>query len=71
MGDSKLVSRAPGTLRVTHVRATEWLVPLISNLDTCRGHVCEEDWASEQALEPEGVGPWGRDGLPGVGWGAL
>lgn len=41
--------------------------PLISNLDTCRGHVCEEDWASEQALEPEGVGP--RERWPA--WGGV
>lgn len=40
---------------------------LISHLDTCRGHVCEEDWASEQALEPEGVKPWGE--MACVGWG--
>lgn len=56
MRDSKLVSRAPGTPRVTHVRATVCLVPL----DTCKGHACEEDWASEQALEPEDVGPGER-----------
>ena len=44
--------------------------PLISNLDTCRGHVYEEDWASEQALEPDDVGP-GESGRLGVRWGPL